>query len=105
MMLLLRLQQVHQLSELLAPAKPASLTALRSTLVTPLGIPITILGATIPLAFVAFLNKCFYICSAASKSAITPSLSGLTALILPGVLQALTLLLYQQPMESLLLNP
>jgi len=38
----------------LAPANPASLTALRSTLVTPLGIPITILGATIPLPSLHF---------------------------------------------------
>ena len=35
-------------------ANPASLTALRSTLVTPLGIPITILGATIPLPSLHF---------------------------------------------------
>jgi len=73
----------------LAPANPASLTALRSTLVTPLGIPITILGATIPLPSLHFWINVLIICSAASKSAITPSLSGLTALILPGVLPSI----------------
>ena len=68
-----------------APARPASRTARRSTPVTPLGMPITNRGATMPRPSLALRMKVLIICSAASKSAITPSRRGRTARMLPGV--------------------
>ena len=60
-----------------------SLTARRSTWVTSDGMPMTTLGRTRTLLF-ACLMKYDNICSAASKSAMTPSRIGLTASIPPG---------------------
>ena len=69
----------------LAPPRPASRTARRSTPVTPLGMPITSRGATMPRPSLPLRMKYLIICSAASKSAITPSRRGRTARMLPGV--------------------
>ena len=75
---------------LLAPAaKALSWIALRSTGVDPVGTQIKILGFANVLPLWTFLIKCFIISSVTIKSAITPSLNGLIALILPGVLPSI----------------
>ena len=74
-----------------APASPASRTARRSTPVTPLGMPITSRGATMPRPSLPFWMNDLIICSAASKSAITPSRRGRTARMLPGVRPSINL--------------
>ena len=59
---------------------PESLTALRSTSVTPEGTQITILGLESLFIFILFINPCNNP-SVILKSAITPSLSGRTVSI------------------------
>ena len=76
----------------LAPAaKAESWIALRSTGVEPVGTQIRILGLAKDLFLWTFFIKCFIISSVTTKSAITPSLSGLTAVIFPGVLPNIVL--------------
>ena len=71
----------------LAPAwDAASITARRSTPVTPLGMPMTMRGETRALPSLTRWIKCLSINSAESKSAITPSRKGRKATTLPGVL-------------------
>ena len=71
----------------LAPAfSAASLTALRSTAVTPEGMQmITLARVKKKLPFSAFLINSSSMAEVISKSAITPSLRGRTAVIEPGV--------------------
>src|SRR3954470_669334 len=65
--------------------KPLSRTARRSTAVISDGTPITSRGRRQADRPIALRTKCTSIFSAASKSAITPSRSGRTALMCPGV--------------------
>ena len=75
-----------------APAASAdSLIALLSTFVAPVGTQITIWGFDNDRPLWTFLIKLLIICSATSKSAITPSFIGLIAFILPGVLPSICL--------------
>ena len=75
---------------LLAPAaKALSWIALRSTGVEPVGTQIKILGFAKVLPLCTFLIKCLIISSVTIKSAITPSLKGLIALMFPGVLPSI----------------
>ena len=71
----------------LAPAlSAASRTARFSTSVTPLGMPISIRGRGImPTRSCTLRTKYLIICSVTSKSLITPSRSGRTAMMLAGV--------------------
>ena len=70
----------------LAPAwRAASSTARRSTSVTPEGMHTTMCGRLNAVDFTAFLIKCLSMVAVMSKSAITPSLSGRTATMEPGV--------------------
>ena len=72
---------------LLAPAANAeSWIAFLSTGVEPVGTQIKILGLAKVLLLCTFFIKCLIISSVTIKSAITPSLKGLIAWILPGVL-------------------
>ena len=64
---------------------PASLTADCSTPVMPLGTATTILGLAIRVRRWTFWMKYLSMRSVTSKSAITPSLSGRMATMLPGV--------------------
>ena len=69
-----------------APAlRLASRTARRSTSVTPEGMQMTTRGRLNMLLPQAFLMKICSMLDAMSKSAITPSFSGRTATMLPGV--------------------
>ena len=70
-----------------APAlSAASSTAIFSTSVVPLGIPITTLGlAIMPNCGWTLPMKYLSICSVTSKSRITPSFNGLTAMTFEGV--------------------
>ena len=71
----------------LAPAaKAESWMAFLSTGVDPVGTHINTLGFAKALRLWTFLMKCLIISSVTTKSAITPSLKGLTAVIFPGVL-------------------
>ena len=77
---------------LLAPAASAdSWIALLSTGVAPEGTQITIVGLIKLLLLWTFLIKCLIISSAISKSAMTPSLSGRIARIVPGVFPTIVL--------------
>ena len=61
------------------------MTALCSTPVMPLGTATTMRGLAIRVLRCTFWMKYLSMRSVTSKSAITPSLSGLTATMLPGV--------------------
>jgi hypothetical protein len=67
------------------------MTARFSTGVIPEGIETMIRGRMSGRRLRALVMKCFSICSAISKSAITPSFSGLMAVIDSGVLPSMCL--------------